>query len=238
MFSRVVVAPALLALFFGLTAFFSVPAAGAEIELPKGPSRSLVYAKCRTCHDLQYVIESKGLTPDAWDGLLDDMEGFGVELSKQERARILTYLSAYMSTNPPPAQVGGSEQKTLNGSRIFAENCTSCHRKDAKGIEETFPPLAENADLFLSKDFPAVVLLNGMSGTIIVKGASYEGDMPPFTHLSDGEIAALVNFLRGNFGNGANRNGVPDLSAAEVGILRTRRQSPEQVLSYRKSLIK
>ncbi|MFK5997892.1 MAG: c-type cytochrome [Rhodobacterales bacterium] len=219
-----------------------VPAANAaKFDLPKGPNRGLIYAKCRTCHDLQYVVESKGLSDGSWDGLLDDMEGFGVELTSEERDKIYQYLITYMGKNPPPAApvetATTPDVVELQGGTLFADNCTSCHQEDAMGLEGTFPPLAGNSDLFLAEDFPVKVLLNGMSGTITVNGQNYEGEMPSFGHLEDAEIAALVNFLRGNFGNDVTAH--PDigpLSADMVAKLRDSEMDPDQVLAYRASL--
>lgn len=215
------------------------PAAAAEFNLPQGPGRSLVYAKCRVCHDLQYVVESKGISPTSWDGLLDDMEGFGVELTADERTQILLYLATYMSSNPPPAAPTEAQEgtATANGKQVFFDNCTSCHQEDAKGVEETFPPLASNTDLFLARDFPVKVLLNGMAGTIKVNGATFEGEMPPFGHLSDGEVAAVVNFLRGSFGNGANAPAdMKPLTPEDVATARGTAMTPDEVLAYRASL--
>lgn len=215
----------------------ALPAQAKEFDLPKGPNRALIYAKCRTCHDLQYVVESKGLTADAWDGLLSDMEGFGVELTSQEYDKVLTYLSTYMSDRPAPVTDGAGEVATADGATVFADNCTSCHQEDARGIEETFPPLAKNGDLFLSADFPVKVLLNGMSGTITVNGMPFEGDMPSFGHLPDAEIAAVVNYLRNAFGNDAKAHpDIPEITAGDVAALREPTMDPDQVLALRASL--
>ena len=231
----------MLAVLAGITAFAPSVNAG-EFTLPEGPNRSLIYAKCRTCHDLQYVIESKGMTAGAWDGLLDDMEGFGVELTAEERDKVFTYLSTYMADTPPPepsATNTSTQSEAVDGGTVFMENCTSCHQENAQGIEETFPPLAENADLYLAEDFPIKVLLNGMSGTIEVNGQSYEGEMPPFSHLPDEDIAAVITYLRDHFGNTASDH--PDITPVTpdmVKALRDTAMEPTDVFDYRATLKK
>jgi len=214
------------------------PASAAAFKLPEGPNRALIYAKCRTCHDLQYVVESKGMSASSWDGLIDDMEGFGVDLSADERKKILTYLQTYMGDTPPPAPTTtASAPAAIDGAAVFSDNCTACHQEDAKGIEGTFPPLAANSDLFLARRFPAKVLLNGMTGALRIKGAPFEGEMPSFDHLSDGEIAAVINYLRTNFGNAelAPKDMAP-LSADDIAKLRETPMEPDKVLQYRRSL--
>ncbi len=78
----------------------------------------------------------------------------------------------------------------------------TCHQPDAKGVPGQFPPLAGNTDIFLARDFPARVVLFGLSGRIAVHGQRFNGAMPPLGDvLKDEEIAAVVNYVRGGFGN-------------------------------------
>ncbi|MNL25127.1 Cytochrome c-552 precursor [compost metagenome] len=44
-------------------------------------------------------------------------------------------------------------------------------------------------------------MLKGKSGPITVKGQQYNGAMPPFSQLSDEELAAVVSFERTSWGN-------------------------------------
>ncbi|MEJ2435961.1 MAG: hypothetical protein P8Y53_23515, partial [Pseudolabrys sp.] len=84
-------------------AVFSPLARADRIELPPGPNRDLVYAKCRTCHDLQYVKESAGITADNWEALIEDMGQYGLRIPKADKERIIKYLVTYLGPNPPKA---------------------------------------------------------------------------------------------------------------------------------------
>ena len=53
--------------------------------------------------------------------------------------------------------------------------------------------------------FPAYVLLNGLKGKISIDHQDYNGQMPPFRHLTDVQIAALVQYIRGAWKNDALR---------------------------------
>jgi mono/diheme cytochrome c family protein len=72
-------------------------------ELPPGPNRDLVAGACSACHDVQYLIESAGLTRGQWDGVLDGMRQYGLTLSPAQRAKILDYLASVLGTHPPGA---------------------------------------------------------------------------------------------------------------------------------------
>lgn len=222
------------------TGWMTEAAAGSRIELPEGPNRDLVYGKCRTCHDLQYVKDSAGLDQYSWDGLLDSMKDFGLKLTDQQRSDILGYLATYLGPNPPPpapaaeqAQAAGGE---LDGAAVFNEQCSSCHQSDGQGVPANFPPLAGNRDLFSDRLFPAYVLLNGLEGKITVEGDHFDGVMPPFDHLSDAEIAAVINYVRGAWTNAQLADKTfAALEASDVVQVRAKTMTASEVHGYREA---
>lgn len=83
---------------------FGLSAAAADItELPQGPDRDLVSKVCRSCHDLQMVFDAAGISREEWDMSLDEMTANGMNISADERAKILAYLSTYLGPAPPKA---------------------------------------------------------------------------------------------------------------------------------------
>jgi len=211
-----------------------------DLELPPGPNRALVYGQCRTCHDLQYLKESAGIPRDAWSDLLDSMKQYGLRIPPDQRAKILDYLGTYLGPNPPPAAAATAPAATpakVDGAAIFRDQCVACHQANGRGVLAQFPPLAGNRDLFLNRDFPAFVVLFGMEGEVKVGGNSYKGMMPPFAHLSDSEVAAVVNYVRGAWNNDKlNSKRLPPLNASDVKAIRGKALSDTAVFDYRKRL--
>ncbi len=125
----------------------------------------------------------------------------------------------------------------VDGRVIFNTQCIVCHQSNGKGVPGNFPPLAGNPDIFLGRDFPARVVLFGMSGKIIVKGQVFDGAMPPLGDvLKDHEIAAVVTYVRGAFGNDKlSPKRMQPLDAATVAALR-KLKNGDQVYAYRKKL--
>ena len=79
----------------------------------------------------------------------------------------------------------------LSGQELFANVCQGCHMVDAAGATGagSYPSLAGNQNLEASS-YPIYLVVNGRRA------------MPPFGDLmSDGQIAAVVNYLRTHFGN-------------------------------------
>ncbi|MDE2464647.1 MAG: c-type cytochrome [Alphaproteobacteria bacterium] len=213
-----------------------------EITLPDGPGRDLVYARCQTCHDLGYLKESSGIPASAWKDILVTMYGFGLRIPDAEKAQIATYLGTYLGPNPPPAAPAVSTADaapSLEGGKLFEQNCSACHQKTGKGVPASFPPLAGNSDLFLDRLYPVHVVLHGLTGKIAVGGKTFNGTMPSFAHLDDARLAAILNYVRGAWGNTANAPaGMSPLAAADVKGLREQKQTPKEVHGLRASLLK
>ena len=210
--------------------------AASDIELPPGPGRDLVYGQCHTCHDLQSLVDSAGIPRASWAAVLDGMRQYGLRVAPDVRDKILEYLAVYLGPNPPPAAeaaapAGGSP---ADGQTVYAQNCAACHQPDGKGLAGQFPPLAGNPDLFLDRLFPVYVVLNGLAGELTVAGEQFRSTMPPFDHLPDASIAAVVNHVRSAWGNDALRpTGMAELDAAAVAKARQQPMAAAEVHAYR-----
>ncbi len=212
---------------------------GADLRLPEGPGANVVYSKCQTCHDLQYVVDAKGLLPAQWNAVLASMRDYGLQIDDAQAKQVLQYLTTYLGPHPPPAASASAAASTgasaasaraVDGSKVYAENCATCHGAAGLGQPGYYPPLAGNPDL--ARDaLPIVVVLNGLSGPIEVGGRAFDNSMPPLDYLSNAEIAAVVDFVRG-WGSAKLEPVTPEAVAEQ----RQRRMSPTEVHDYRAKL--
>ncbi|WJR80237.1 cytochrome c [Bradyrhizobium sp. NP1] len=79
----------------------------------------------------------------------------------------------------------------MTGEELFANVCQGCHMPDAAGAAGagSYPSLVANRNLGVS-GYPIYLVINGRRA------------MPPFGDMmTDGQIAAVVNYLRTHFGN-------------------------------------
>ena len=100
------------------------------------------------------------------------------------------------------AFTSGTSLQSINGPEIYAHICQGCHMPGGVGAVGAghYPKLAGDPAL-VSWQYVALTVLNGKNG------------MPPFglpadqvmetraAHLSDAQIADVVNYVRSNFGN-------------------------------------
>ncbi|MBD0259551.1 MAG: c-type cytochrome [Cytophagales bacterium] len=101
------------------------------------------------------------------------------------------------------------------GAQLYATYCATCHQGNGLGDSGRFPPLAGSEWVTGSKEKLVRVVLNGLEGPILVKGRPYNNVMPQHRFLKDEDIAAVLTYIRGQFGNRAG-----PVSAGEVRALR------------------
>ncbi|MBV6424749.1 MAG: Cytochrome c6 [Steroidobacteraceae bacterium] len=89
-----------------------------------------------------------------------------------------------------------------SGEQVYAENCAACHQPNGKGLAGAFPPLAGSD--WLKGRTPAQIaatVLTGLQGELVVNGVTYNSVMPAQSHLSDADIAAVITYVLGQWGN-------------------------------------
>ncbi|MBI1905521.1 MAG: cytochrome c [Rhodocyclales bacterium] len=128
-----------------------------------------------------------------------------------------------------------------NGETVYASRCAACHQPGGNGAPGFAPPLAGTLGTYLhnpeGRSYLANLVVAGMNGRIESQGHQYNGVMPPFSALSDDELAAVLNHVLERF----NRASLPDahtpVSAAEIAAARSRKPSPGQVHRQRLQLL-
>ncbi len=91
---------------------------------------------------------------------------------------------------------------TVNGGQLFVAKCQACHQAAGQGLPGVFPPLAGASWVTGAPEAPLQILLHGMNGAIEVAGTTYNGAMPAFgEQMNDAEIAALMTYIRSQWGN-------------------------------------
>jgi ubiquinol-cytochrome c reductase cytochrome b subunit len=88
------------------------------------------------------------------------------------------------------------------GAKVFSTNCSACHGANGQGSPGAFPPLADNPVVTGDPNKVIGIVLNGLHGSISVKGQTYNGTMPPWKGtLSNGDIADVITYIRGSLGS-------------------------------------
>ena len=103
------------------------------------------------------------------------------------------------SMPPAPKNTRTPEEEAMfkAGQGVYATNCAGCHQDNGQGAPHVAAALAGSRIVNGRPEMPLRVLLNGKEGSI--------GEMPPLGQsLSDEQLAQVLTYVRGSFGNTAS----------------------------------
>ncbi len=96
-----------------------------------------------------------------------------------------------------------SGANTGEGAGLYQVHCANCHGNKGEGFKQLYPPLAGAA---LAKGDPTVLaclIKNGANTPLSIGDTTYTQPMPGNPALSVVQITAIVNYVRGSWGNDA-----------------------------------
>jgi len=144
----------------------------------------------------------------------------------------------------PPAEPAATPQPAAaswdpdHGTAVFNANCAACHQMTGQGIPAAFPPLAGHAaDIYELDGGPTYLLdtvIFGLQGQITVNGGVYNGVMPAWGHLADGDLADALNHVLTAWGDAPA--GFTPYVAADVEARRGDGLSASDVHAHREAL--
>lgn len=85
------------------------------------------------------------------------------------------------------------------GQAVF-NTCAACHLQTGEGVIGAFPPLRNRlaglASSPMGREYLLATILQGLSGTILVNGVTYQGYMQAYQNvLQDEQISSLLNYI-------------------------------------------
>ncbi len=115
---------------------------------------------------------------------------FAVSPTAEKVAAQMAVGGAKAEAEAPRGEGGAPVNEALfnQGKELYAANCASCHQPDGKGLPGVFPALAGSQ---VVADVKAALKM-------ITEGGN---GMPAFPQFSSEELAALLTYIRNEFGN-------------------------------------
>jgi len=127
---------------------------------------------------------------------------------------LFTAACSQQSPATTPTGAGAPAGADGRGAVLYAQNCVPCHREKGEGVPNIYPSIAgspavmgdpiELAQWVLSQKRPATI-----------PAGRYATQMLLFGWMKDEDAAALLTYIRSNFGNSA-----PPVDAAMVAKAR------------------
>lgn len=129
------------------------------------------------------------------------------QMSEDDILAIATYLKdsseAVASTRPQP--VAANDHAMHAGAAIYKDSCAACHKDSGEGETNLFSRLAGSAQV--QSDDPTTLVRLVLHGTraVSTSDAPTAPAMPAFDwRLDDTQVAAVVTYIRNNWGNAAD----------------------------------
>ncbi len=102
------------------------------------------------------------------------------------------------------------------GEKVYGRVCQACHQTNGQGLAGQYPPLVGAEWVTRGNARPIAIVLHGLMGPIEVKGNVYNNNMAGWgTSLSDEDVANVLTYVRGTWGNAA-----PPVTAEAVAAVR------------------
>ena len=98
------------------------------------------------------------------------------------------------------------------GYLLYQEDCSQCHKKDGKGFENIYPPLADTDFLDNNEQQVACIIRYGQETPLRVNGKLYEIPMPPHQDYLDIDIAQVMTYIYNTWGNKRERVTVEEVN--------------------------
>jgi mono/diheme cytochrome c family protein len=122
---------------------------------------------------------------------------------------LLGYADSAPSTDAPPGALD-------EGMKLYGNNCASCHGADGAGVPGDSPPMQDDA-VVAGDPIVLIRVMTQGTGKVIPKPqrSQYTGTMPADYKLNDEQIAALLTYMRHDFGENAS-----PITADRVALVR------------------
>jgi len=176
--------------------------------------------------DLQHIVDLMRTGVSARGAVMGPMGevvgGSTQYLNEPDLRAMATYLKALppapSAPAPAPAPRDASPGRSPDGpgAKLYTDHCVQCHGEQGEGVPGIYPALAGSraVTMRVSANLVHLVLEGGFPPS--TQGNPRPYGMPPFaTVLSTDEVAQLLSYVRGSWGN----RGAP-VSALDVARLR------------------
>ena len=107
-------------------------------------------------------------------------------------------------------------QDIVKGQKIYVTRCLACHQADGGGVPNMNAPLDGSTNV-VGNDIARMVRIikKGYAEKVALDGLYYSNAMTANPDLSDDDIANVLTYIRGSWGNKANKVTVAAVKAAK-----------------------
>jgi mono/diheme cytochrome c family protein len=126
-------------------------------------------------------------------------------LTDADAQAMAIYLKALPQVKATPASKAVALTGLTAGAKLYETHCADCHGLQGQGRANAYPALAGNRAVLMDNANNLIHSVLGGGFATVTKGQPRPFGMPPFMlQLNDGEIAAVLTYVRNAWGNQAS----------------------------------
>jgi mono/diheme cytochrome c family protein len=138
-------------------------------------------------------------------------------MTDQDTRAIAAYLKSLpgkaSAETPLPANSGTMSA----GNAIYRDQCSACHGIEGNGVAKLFPSVASSSMVRSNDPTTAIRMVLRGARSVGTRGEPTAAGMPSYGwQLDDGQVAAVLNYIRNSWGGAA-----PAIDAKDVGRVRS-----------------
>jgi mono/diheme cytochrome c family protein len=122
------------------------------------------------------------------------------------------------AAEPAKAAASAAGTNARTGEAVYQEHCLTCHQADGGGVPNLQPALLDSAWVKGEPQPLAAFVLTGGFNSASRTGGANHNVMPAFPQIPDAELAALLTYVRWNFGDKTGPVSVADVAAARKSL--------------------
>ncbi len=132
---------------------------------------------------------------------------------------IATYLKSLPGRRDAPKPLRSDDPVMAAGGAIYRDQCSACHALDGRGVALLFPSIADSS--MVRSDNPATLMRIVLRGARSVASAAEPTapGMPSYAwQLDDGQVAAVLTYIRNTWGAAAPAVPAQDVNRARAEL--------------------
>jgi len=117
---------------------------------------------------------------------------------------IATYLKSLPGKTAGSSALPANDPAMVAGAAIYRDQCSACHGLDGKGVAELFPSIADSSMVRSEDPTTSIRIVLRGARSVGTKAQPTAPGMPSYGwQLGDSEVAAVLTYIRNNWGAGA-----------------------------------
>jgi mono/diheme cytochrome c family protein len=114
---------------------------------------------------------------------------------------IATYLKSLPGKTSAGSPLPSSDPAMIAGAAIYRDQCSACHGMDGKGVAELFPSIADSSMVRSSDPTTSIRIVLRGARSVGTSAQPTASGMPSYGwQLDDGEVAAVLTYIRNSWG--------------------------------------